>query len=50
MTSMSTSQVLPAPSFDPLRLAATAYLAWFKGPSRVHTESDLRAYLRWCAR
>jgi integrase/recombinase XerD len=31
-----------------LRLAVAAYLARFKGQSRVHTESDLRGYLRWC--
>lgn len=32
-----------------LRLAVAAYLARFKAGSRVHTESDLRAYLAWCA-
>jgi integrase/recombinase XerD len=31
-----------------LRLAVAAYLARFKGQSRVHTESDLRGYLGWC--
>lgn len=31
-----------------LRLAVAAYLARFKGQSRVHTESDLRGYLIWC--
>jgi integrase/recombinase XerD len=31
-----------------LRLAVAAYLARFKGQSRVHTESDLRCYLTWC--
>jgi integrase/recombinase XerD len=31
-----------------LRLAVAAYLARFKGQSRVHTESDLRSYLIWC--
>ena len=30
------------------RLAAAAYLARFKGQSRIHTESDLRGYLNWC--
>jgi hypothetical protein len=30
-------------------LAATAYLARFKGSSRDHTESDLRCLLAWCA-
>ncbi len=33
---------------DPLRLAAAAYLARFKGSSREHTESDLRCFLAWC--
>ncbi len=51
---MSISAVLlPAgertPGLDPLRLAAAAYLARFTGPSRAHTESDLRVYLAWCA-
>src|SRR3954469_5559733 len=31
-----------------LRLAIAAYLARFKGQSRVHTESDLRGFLVWC--
>ena len=31
-----------------LRMAIAAHLARFKGQSRVHTESDLRAYLWWC--
>ena len=31
-----------------LRLAVAAYLARFKGQSRIHTESDLRGYLVWC--
>jgi site-specific recombinase XerD len=30
------------------RLAVAAYLARFKGQSRIHTESDLRGYLTWC--
>jgi integrase/recombinase XerD len=30
------------------RLAVAAYLARFKGQSRIHTESDLRGYLNWC--
>ena len=38
-----------APPADPVRLAASAYLARFTGSSREHTESDLRCYLRWCA-
>jgi site-specific recombinase XerD len=32
-----------------VRIATLAYLARFKGQSRVHAESDLRAYLNWCA-
>jgi hypothetical protein len=39
----------PEPFTDQLRLAVAAYLARFKGPSREHTESDLRCYLAWCA-
>ncbi|MEQ4205762.1 hypothetical protein [Actinopolymorpha sp. B9G3] len=31
-----------------LRMAVAAYLARFKGQSRIHTESDLRGYLTWC--
>jgi site-specific recombinase XerD len=38
-----------APVADRLRLAVAAYLAWFKGSSREHTESGLRCYLSWCA-
>jgi len=36
------------PESDTLRRAVAAYLARFKGQSRVHTESDLRAFLTWC--
>src|SRR4051794_22930198 len=32
-----------------LRLAVAAYLARFKGQSRVHAESDLRGFVTWCA-
>src|SRR5450631_3517032 len=32
-----------------LPLAVAAYLARFKGMSRAHTDSDLRAFLTWCA-
>lgn len=34
---------------DRLRLAVAAYLARFKGDSRIHAESDLRVFLTWCA-
>ena len=33
-----------------LRIAVAAYLARFKGQSRVHTESDLRSFVNWCDR
>ena len=33
---------------DALRMAIAAHLARFKGQSRIHTESDLRAYTSWC--
>ena len=47
---MTTStELLPADTFDPVRLAAAAYLARYKGWSRVHNESDLRCWLNWCA-
>jgi site-specific recombinase XerD len=48
MTTSFAGTVLPPVRLDPLRLAAAAYLARFKGQSRVHTESDLRAFLIWC--
>src|SRR5512142_267964 len=48
MTTSFASTVLTPARLDPLRLAAAAYLARFKGQSRVHTESDLRAFLIWC--
>jgi integrase/recombinase XerD len=31
------------------RLAVAAYLAPFKGQSRIHTESDLRGFVDWCS-
>jgi len=47
---MTTSQILPTdlPDPRPLQLAVAGYLARFKGISRTHAESDLRAYLTWC--
>lgn len=47
---MNTAQLL-VPGDDAsatLRIAVAAYLARFKGQSRVHTESDLRLFLTWC--
>ena len=48
---MTTSQVLPSrlPESHGLQLAVAGYLARFKGISRTPAESDLRAYLGWCA-
>mgnify|MGYP001413863830 FL=1 len=37
--------VLLAADTDPLVRAVAAYLARFKDATRVHTESDLRAFL-----
>lgn len=36
-------------SDDLLRVAIAAHLSRYKGLSRVHTDSDLRVFLRWCA-
>ena len=41
--------VLLAADTDPLVRAVAAYLARFKDATRVHTESDLRAFVTWCA-
>ncbi len=39
----------PVSFTDPrLSLAMAAYLARFKGQSRLHTDSDLRVFLGWC--
>ncbi|MDB5910542.1 MAG: Phage integrase family protein, partial [Massilia sp.] len=49
----SFDELIPAPSVmvgaDPLRAATAAHLARYKGTTRMHTESDLRIYLTWCA-
>ena len=49
---MNTAQLVASREFAHagLRMAIAAYLARFKGQSRVHTESDLRAFLTWCER
>src|SRR4029453_11776162 len=31
-----------------LRAAVVAYLGRYRGQTRLHTESDLRVFLRWC--
>jgi hypothetical protein len=32
-----------------LRAAVAAYLGRYRGQARLHTESDLNVFLRWCA-
>src|SRR5215510_1235781 len=32
-----------------VRAAVSAYLGRYRGETRIHTESDLRVFLRWCA-
>ncbi|KXK58350.1 hypothetical protein AWW66_30310 [Micromonospora rosaria] len=32
-----------------VRAAGSAFLGRYRGQTRVHTESDLRVFLRWCA-
>jgi site-specific recombinase XerD len=48
----SYDELIPARSApldaDPLRAATAAYLARYRGTTRMHTESDLRIYLTWC--
>jgi integrase/recombinase XerD len=48
---MNNSNLLPAGTAfgdAALRMAVAAYLARYKGQSRLHTESDLRCFLLWC--
>ena len=47
---MNSAQLVPDGLIpDPtLRLAIAAYLARFKGQSRLHTDSELRCYMFWC--
>ena len=40
--------VLVSARSERLHLAMAAYLSRYKGQSRLHDESDLRAYLTWC--
>jgi site-specific recombinase XerD len=37
------------PGADLLRMATAVHLARYSGTTRMHTESDLRIYLTWCA-
>jgi integrase/recombinase XerD len=48
MSTSTSFEILPPARVDAVRLAAAAYLARFKGRTRMHTESDLRCYLCWC--
>ncbi|MFF5235522.1 hypothetical protein [Dactylosporangium sp. NPDC000521] len=32
-----------------MRAATAAYLGRYRGQTRLHCESDLRVFLRWCA-
>jgi integrase/recombinase XerD len=41
------SGVVPADQLV-LRAAVSAFLGRYRGQTRVHTESDLRVFLRWC--
>lgn len=41
------SDVVPADQLV-LRAAVSAFLGRYRGQTRVHTESDLRVFLRWC--
>ena len=46
---LTAAVLLPSSDDGVLQVAAAAYLARFKALSRVHAESDLRAFLGWCA-
>jgi integrase/recombinase XerD len=49
---MNTAQLIVAgdDASATLHIAVAAYLARFKGQSRVHTESDLRCFINLCRR
>jgi len=54
MSTLETSSaIVPWSTANPadaaLRHAVAAHLARYTGPTRTHTESDLRAFLNWCA-
>ncbi|WP_328422699.1 site-specific integrase [Micromonospora sp. NBC_00389] len=46
-SSSSASGVIP-PDQLVMRAAVSAFLGRYRGQTRVHTESDLRVFLRWC--
>jgi hypothetical protein len=43
------ARVAPADRQLVLRAAVCAYLGRYRGQTRLHTESDLRVFLHWCA-
>ncbi len=45
---MTSTELLPCSTTDPVRLAVAANLARYESWSRLHNESDLRCYLSWC--
>jgi integrase/recombinase XerD len=51
MTTSPASKPIPASADARLLSAAVSalYLGRYRGQSRVHTESDLKVFLRWCA-
>ncbi|WP_203905046.1 tyrosine-type recombinase/integrase [Virgisporangium aliadipatigenens] len=49
MTDFDSSEpAVPSSAVLVLRAAVAAYLGRYRGQTRLHTESDLRIYLRWC--
>ena len=50
MAALPASVPSAAPASDlVLRATVSAYLGRYRGQTRMHTESDLRVFLRWCA-
>jgi integrase/recombinase XerD len=49
MTTASVSDQAVVPDERVLRAAVAAYLGRYRGESRVHTGSDLKVFLTWCA-
>jgi integrase/recombinase XerD len=45
---MEATQLIPIDDESRLRISIAAYLTRYKGQTRVHTASDLRAFLGWC--
>src|SRR5512142_346469 len=48
-TSSVSDQVVVVSDERVLRAAVAAYLGRYRGESRVHTGSDLKVFLTWCA-